>query len=63
MGRRILIYLILWVVIFAVLCIISLIKYKDVLTAGLDYTFSGIIVTLIVVAGIGIAVFSGLRRY
>lgn len=63
MGRRILIYLIIWAVILSGLCIISLIKYKDVLAAGLDYAFSGIIVTLIVIAGIGLVIASAFRRY
>ena len=62
MGRRIFIYVIIWVAVLILLSIISLIKYKDVLLAGLENTFSEYIVGLIIIVGLGIAITAALRR-
>ncbi len=62
MGRRILIYLIIWAAVLVLLCIISLIKYKDVLAAGLENTFSGLFVGVLIIASIGVAIIWSIRR-
>ncbi len=62
MGRRIFIYVMIWTAVFLLLSVISLIKYKDVLLAGLENTFSEYIVGLVIIGVLGIAITAALRR-
>ena len=47
--RRILMYIVLWAVLFLILCVVSVIKNKDVLAAGIGGSISSAIASLAVI--------------
>lgn len=52
MFRRFLRYVVVWLIILAVLCVLSIIKYRYEIIAGISGMFSSIAVSIITLAGI-----------